>query len=126
MFHTNPEINAQITEAIAMFCKTNKANKAKTEEFVNSILDMMPKQGKPVSAESIRIRQEIKARIGELKQFEEGFTAKELAEKIKAEPVNVINALKYLSQNEGVVQEAGKLEQQPGQRGRKQILWRVA
>lgn len=126
MFHTNPEINAKIIEAVAMFAKTNKVNKAKTEEFVSSILSMLPKQGKPVSQESLRIRQEIKARIEELKQFEEGFTAKELAEKIKAEPVNVINALKYLSQSEGVVCESGKLEHRPGQRGRKQLLWRVA
>lgn len=126
MFHNNPEINTQIVEAVATFCKTNKVNKAKTEEFVSSILGMMPKAGKPVSAESIRIRQEIKERIEELKQFEEGFTAKELAQKIKAEPVNVLNALKYLSQNEGVVCESGKLEHQPGQRGRKQLLWRVA
>lgn len=87
---------------------------------------MLPKQGKPVSAESIRIRQEIKARIEELKQFEEGFTAKELAEKIKASNVDVVNNLRYLAQNEGIVMESGKLEHQPGQRGRKQLLWRVA
>lgn len=35
MFHTNPEIHAQIVEAVATFCKTNKVNKAKTEEFVS-------------------------------------------------------------------------------------------
>lgn len=126
MFHINPEINAQIVEAVATFCKTNKVNKAKTEEFVSSILGMLPKQGKPVSAESIRIRQEIKARIEELKQFEEGFTAKELAKKLEATPVDTINNLKWLAQNEGIVMESGKLEHQPGQRGRKQLLWRVA
>jgi response regulator of citrate/malate metabolism len=126
MFHTNPEINAQITEAIAMFCKTNKVNKAKTEQFVSSILGMLPKAGKPVSQESIRIRNEIKAMIEELKQFEEGFTAKELAKKLEATPVDTINNLKWLAQNEGIITEFGKLEHQPGQRGRRQMLWRVA
>lgn len=126
MFHTNPEINSQIVEAVAMFAKTNKVNKAKTEEFISSILGMLPKQGKPVTQESLRIRQEIKARIEELKQFEEGFTAKELAQKIKASNVDVVNNLRWLSQHEGVVVESGKLEHQPGQRGRKQLLWRVA
>lgn len=126
MFHANPEINAQIVEAVAMFAKVNKVNKAKTEEFVSLILGMLPKAGKPISQESLRIRHEIKARIEELKQFEEGFTAKELAEKLKAEPVNCVNALRWLSQNEGFIMEAGKLEHQPGQRGRKQLLWRVA
>lgn len=126
MFHANPEINAQIVEAVTTFCKTNKVNKAKTEEFVNLILGMMPKAGRQVSEESLRIRQEIKARIEELKQFEEGFTAKELAEKLEASPVDTINNLKWLAQNEGIVMESGKLEHQPGQRGRKQLLWRVA
>lgn len=126
MFHNNPEINAQILESIAMFTKTNKVNKAKTEEFVSSILGMIPKAGRQVSEESLRIRQEIKARIEELKQFEEGFTAKELAQKIKASNVDVVNNLRWLSQHEGVVVESGKLEHQPGQRGRKQLLWRVA
>lgn len=126
MFHTNPEINSQIVEAVAMFAKTQKISKAKTEEFTSSILGMLPKAGRQVSKESLRIRQEIKARIEELKQFEEGFTAKELAQKLKATPVDTINNLKWLAQNEGIVMESGKLEHQPGQRGRKQLLWRVA
>lgn len=126
MFHNNPEINAKIVEAVAIFAKANKINKAKTEEFVSSVLVMLPKAGKPVSDESVRIRAEIKARIEELKQFDQGFTAKELAEKLKASPVDTINNLKWLAQHEGVVCESGKLEHQPGQRGRKQLLWKVA
>lgn len=126
MYHTNPEINAQIEQAIAAFARENKISKAKTELFTSNVLAMLPKAGKPVSDEALRIRQEIKARIEELKQFEQGFTAKELAEQIKAEPVNIINALKYLAQSEGVILEAGKLEHKTGERGRRKTLWKVA
>lgn len=113
-----------IQEKIAEFARANKISKVKTEAFVKSVMDDMPKLGRKTTDESLRIREAIKQSKDEFQGIV--FTAKELASKINAEPVNCINALKWLADHENVVVFAGKKEKEQGKKGRKETLWQIA
>tara|TARA_Y100000114_G_C11764120_1_gene332309 strand:- start:16159 stop:16518 length:360 start_codon:yes stop_codon:yes gene_type:complete len=110
------------------FAKQSKISKAKTMAFAQAILEQakqeMPKAGRKTSEESIRIRNAIKDSIDSLRGVV--FTSKDLAEKFNADQAYIVNNLKYLAEHDGIVKAVGKKEKEPGQAGRKEILWSVA
>lgn len=117
-------MNANIENIVADFAKANKVSKAKLFEFVQQLQESLPKGGRKTSEESIRIRNAIKDSIDSLRGVV--FTSKDLAEKFNADQAYIVNNLKYLAEHDGIVKAVGKKEKEPGQAGRKEILWSVA
>lgn len=117
-------MNANIENIVADFAKANKVSKAKLFEFVQQLEGAFPKGGRKTSEESIRIRNAIKDSIDSLRGVV--FTSKDLAEKFNADQAYIVNNLKYLAEHDGIVKAVGKKEKEPGQAGRKEILWSVA
>ncbi|MNY69874.1 hypothetical protein D3C86_2078810 [compost metagenome] len=54
------------------------------------------------------------------------FTAKELADQLKADPAYVSNNLRWLHDNEKLCKVVGKKDREQGGRGRKENIWAIA
>lgn len=119
--------NAEQNEAIVTFAKSNKMGKAKAEAFAALILSYVPQRtggGRPTSENTLELRESIRKIAADKAQQKdnEPFTANQLAETLDDTPVNILSALRFLCDKEGVVKEAGKLNV-AGKRGRKATLW---
>lgn len=123
-------MNDNIENMVAEYAKTNKINKAKLMSFVESVLSVSGtkkessgKRGKPVSQETIELREALRDAI---KGTKDVFTVKDMQKKLGGEYVNISNALRFLAEKEKLVSVVGKLDKKPGERGKKALLWSVA
>lgn len=123
-------MNANVIALIASFAKTNKIGKAKLEAFVSELVEMLPqtsgnKVGRKASPETVELRNSVMVALDELK--DKAFTVKEVAEKLKAEPIHIHNALKFLKENNKIsLDVVGKAEVESGKRGKKPVLYKIA
>lgn len=129
---TGDKMNANIETLIAEFAKANKTNKAKLTAFAEQVISLSGakekkessgKRGKPVSQETIALREALRNAI---KNTTEAFTIKDLQEKVGGEYVNISNAVRFLAEKEKLVTVIGKVATAPGVRGKKPLLWSVA
>lgn len=124
-------MNIQIENMVAEYAKANKINKAKLLAFAEQIAEIASqnkkessgKRGKPVSEETIALREALRDAI---KSTTEAFTVKDMQNKIGGEYVNVSNALRFLAEKENLVSVIGKVATAPGVRGKKPLLWSIA
>lgn len=123
-------MNANVIALIASFAKTNKIGKAKVEAFVSELVEAIPqasgnKVGRKASVETVELRNSVMAALDELK--DKAFTVKEVAEKLKAEPVHIHNALKFSKENNKIsLDVVGKAQVESGKRGKKPVLYKIA
>ena len=129
---TGDKMNTQIESTVTEYAKANKINKAKLLAFAEQIVylagvkqkkESSGKRGKPVSQETIALREALRDAI---KSTTEAFTVKDMQSKIGGEYVNVSNALRFLAEKEKLVAVIGKVATAPGVRGKKPLLWSVA
>lgn len=129
-------MNAQIESIVTEYAKANKINKAKLLAFAEQIAEIAGvkqkkessgKRGKPVSQETIALREALRDAI---KSTTEAFTVKDMQSKVSvvsnASYTNVSNALRLLAEKEKLVAVIGKVATAPGVRGKKPLLWSVA
>lgn len=125
-------MNIQIENMVAEYAKANKINKAKLMAFAEEIVSLAGvkqkkessgKRGKPVSQETIALREALRDAI---KSTTEVFTVKDMQDKVGGEYVNVSNALRFLAEKEKLAKVIGKVDKAPGVRGKKPLLWAVA
>lgn len=124
-------MNIQIENMVAEYAKANKINKAKLMAFAEEIAEITSqgkkessgKRGKPVSQETIALREALRDAI---KSTTEAFTVKDMQSKVGGEYVSISNALRFLAEKEKLVAVIGKAEKEAGVRGKKPLLWSVA
>lgn len=125
-------MNIQIENMVAEYAKANKINKAKLLAFAEQIVSLAGvkqkkessgKRGKPVSQETIALREALRDAI---KSTTEAFTVKDMQAKVGGEYVNISNALRFLAEKEKLAKVIGKVDTAPGVRGKKPLLWSVA
>ena len=113
---TGDKMNIQIESMVAEYAKANKINKAKLMAFAEEIVSIAGvkqkkessgKRGKPVSQETIALREALRDAI---KSTTEAFTVKDMQNKIGGEYVNVSNTLRFLAEKEKLVSVIGKAE----------------
>ncbi|MNX86398.1 hypothetical protein D3C86_1182790 [compost metagenome] len=122
-------MNAQIEQRINDYAKANKTNRAKLLEFVQSLIDEVPKgkQEKPAGRKPTTDALSCREAMAKLRQEgwkPEGFTALQLAEHINTAHYVASNALSWLAENEGSVYIAGTASKPAGQRGKAPKLWK--
>ena len=117
-----------IEPRVKEYAKANKCNGAKLLEFVQSIIDDMPKpQAKPIGRKAGSDTLELRQRIRETREAQwqaDGFTVVQMAQHLNASPVYVTNALKWLSEHESACRIIGKATKPAGQRGKAPSVWK--
>lgn len=125
-------MNIQIENMVAEYAKANKINKAKLMGFAEEIVALADvkqkkessgKRGKPVSQETIALREALRDAI---KSTSEAFTVKDMHKKLGGEYVSISNAVRFLAEKEQLLKVVGKADKEPGIRGKKPLLWAVA
>lgn len=125
-------MNIQIENMVAEYAKANKINKTKLMAFAEEIVSLAGvkqkkessgKRGKPVSQETLALREALRDAI---KSTTEAFTVKDMHAKLGGEYVSISNTLRFLAEKEKLAKVVGKLDKEPGQRGKKALLWSVA
>ena len=126
------ELNQIAQEMIATFAKSNKVSKVKVTDLVQQVLGTVEipqvekkSSGKPrgrtASEETVALRENIKAKLLEVKQT----TAKELSKEFQVSPVDANNVLKFL-EKQGAAVRAGLKDKDAGVRGKREIIWAFA
>lgn len=135
-------MNEQIIALINDFSKANKTSKEKLMALAEAIIALdheKPKAkplkenngrvGKPVSELSLKLREAVKA-LANTELKDKHFTIEDLRKKLSSEidasAVYLNNAVRFLTEKEGLFKPVGKQDKQPGQRGPKAIIWSVA
>lgn len=119
---------AQRTEELAKeFAKANKIGFAKVKAFIDSLPAQPrsnPNAGRKASLETVKLRNDLFKWLEENKGVE--FTVKQLAEKLKAEPIHINNALGWVTENTSVkLVKTGQAEKAKGQRGRAATVYQA-
>ena len=116
-----------IESHVKEYAKANKCNGAKLLEFVQSIIDDMPKpQAKPMGRKAGDDTLGLRQRIREAKESgwqADGYTVVQMAQHLNASPVYVTNALKWLSEHESACRVIGKAAKPAGRRGKAPSVW---
>lgn len=103
-------------EVIEAFAKNHKIGRAKVQALVENVLSDTKPSGKPPHPSTLVLREKVKA----LKGSGEQVTAKQLAQRLQATPVEVNNTLRYF----GCVQ-VGKKPKATGERGKQEVIWQL-
>lgn len=124
-------MNTQIETIVTEYAKANKINKAKLLAFAEQIADIAGQSKKQSSGKRGRVASENTSALREalreaIKATSEAFTVKDLQAKIGGSYVDVSNGLRFLAEKEKLAKVIGKVDKEPGVRGKKPLLWSVA
>lgn len=123
----NNAVAQRTAELAKEFAKANKIGLAKVQAFIDSLPAQPrsnPNAGRKASLETVKLRNDLTNWLEENKGVE--FTVKQLAEKLKAEPIHINNALGWVAENTQIkVDKVGQAEKPQGQRGRAATVYQA-
>lgn len=119
----NETVQAMIDE----FAKKNRTSKKKVAELVEAIIEARTKNGpkkgeggREPSEETLRVRGVLAAHIGTNQ-----FTVSGVAKELELSTSKVYAGLHWMRENGVTIAEVGKVENEKGQRGRKEVIFQV-
>lgn len=122
----NTNISTNIEALISSFAKSKKIGKAQLTDFVQAVIEQLPKApvsackaGRKTTDEAIRVRESLCNMHTSLKG--NSFLVKNVAQKINTDVSTLNSQLNWLASHEGMFAKAGIAESKG--RGRKSIVW---